>query len=149
MKPPRPARNLKTTSACMKKPSGATSAKRCAAYRRKCTAKQKKRKEQNVKARARIAERKKTTYRPRSPELLKVATQARAAELLAKGAFTMAQSAKSESARNSSETKLAKALALRALARAERAHERLDADDHEGGFCTPPRERGHGGKGEM
>ena len=87
--------------------------------RRKCTAKQKKRKEQNVKARARIAERKKTTYRPRSPELLKVATQARAAELLAKGAFTMAQSAKSESARNSSETKLAKALALRALARAE------------------------------
>ena len=66
------------------------------------------RKRQNVKARALLAEKNKVTYTPRDSDLLEVAAQARAAQMMAKASSAAAQSANAKSDRASQEAKEAK-----------------------------------------
>jgi hypothetical protein len=125
------------------------------------------RKRQNVKARSRKAAKKSVPYIPRGADLLKVAVQARAAQMMAKAAITVAQradtksdqagrearEAKSESREAKSESVAAYQQLLqmerrlgcvetdvkKTQALAKHNHERLNTDDRKEGFSTPRR----------
>ena len=120
------------------------------------------RKRQNVKARALLAENNKVTYTPRDSDLLEVAAQARAAQMMAKASSAAAQSANAKSDRASQEAKEAKSESREAksesaaacqqvlqmhqrlgcvLALAEHNQERLNTDDRVNGYSTPRRWR--------
>ena len=119
-------------------------------------------KRQNVKARSLLAEKNKVTYTPRDSDLLEVAAQARAAQMMAKASSAAAQSANAKSDRASQEAKEAKSESREAKsesaaayqqvlqmhqrlgcvqALAEHNQERLNTDDRVNGYSTPRRWR--------
>ena len=119
-------------------------------------------KRQNVKARSRRAAKNNDTYTPRDRDLLEVAVQARAAQMMAKASSAAAQSANAKSDRALQEAKEAKSESREAKsesaaayqqvlqmhqrlgcvqALAEHNQERLNTDDRVNGYSTPRRWR--------